>query len=113
MEALITHSHNQIYIYAKETLVMSLRVSFWHTDKLFFLSLAGFSVEKWLTDRDLKDTKVLPKFVVSQLMEYLVLSSYLQDTSCNRKVAPWGPNFDGWMRGKIDLNYSSISPLRN
>lgn len=46
MEALITHSHNQIYIYAKETLVMSLRVSFWHTDKLFFFIIGRIFCRK-------------------------------------------------------------------
>ena len=114
-DALTTLNPNHPHIFCTcETLVMSFikSISFWHTDKLFF-SLTGFSVDQWLTDRDLKHTKILPKFVVSQMMEYLDLSSYLQDTSCNRKVAPWGPNYDGWMRGKIDLNYFSISPLRN
>ena len=74
---------------------------------LFMMSwnVLGFSLSRWLTERDLKGTKTIPKFIVSQMMEYLDLSPYLHDTSCNRQVAPWGPNFDGWMKGKIVLSF--------
>ena len=61
-----------------------------------------FSANKWLTDRNMEDKNILPGYVVSQMMEDLDLASYLNEQSCNRKVAPWGgkDNFDGWMRGK-------------
>ncbi|VDI06314.1 Hypothetical predicted protein [Mytilus galloprovincialis] len=77
----------------QNSLIPKMQCNFTHG-----FNIQGFSLSRWLTERDLKGTKTIPKFIVSQMMEYLDLSSYLHDTSCNRQVAPWGPNFDGWMK---------------
>jgi len=46
--------------------------------------------------------------VISQLSEDLGLSTYLNSPTCDRTVAPYKPNVNGWNNGKYKIDFSDI-----
>ncbi|VDI33335.1 Hypothetical predicted protein, partial [Mytilus galloprovincialis] len=59
--------------------------------------IAGFSMNKWLSDNSFTDQNTLEDFVVMRLMEELGVRAYLKDPQCDRHAEPYiDTDSNGW-----------------
>ena len=53
-----------------------------------------------------------PDYFVAQVLNYLMVSPFMSDKSCDRHVSPWTPQgYDGWKRGNQVICYKKTSDL--
>lgn len=71
-----------------------------------FQYILGFSISSMAADRGLTQISPYPEYFVAQVLNRLMVSPFLSDSSCDRKAAPWVPQgYDGWKRG-IQISFT-------
>jgi hypothetical protein len=85
-----------------------------------YTCLVGFSLEKWLEDKDYRIDSSLPSYAVSELLHDLDIIQYLGDSVCNRNTRPFHPSKNGWNNGlyhchlilKFDISSRLYKPFK-
>lgn len=65
----------------------------------FILYLSDFSRADWIAEEALQPGEPLPNYVTAKLKEILEISPYMKKKSCKKDLPPYGPSYDGWMKG--------------